>query len=220
MIADSVIGVSITRDSPNSLISPLVTPSTPPAASRPPSVPAPPDTSSPITITRGSRRISCSSASCNAWRMVFKVMMRRPLIRHVNVGQQRRRVGQRRRAGRGNGAVDQVGDLVVHRVEFAGLEQRRLPHAAAEMLEAVTVLAQLPHLVLAAIELRVARVMAIEAAGIDLDRAGPATVARALHRLARRLVHGEEIVAIDLHRGQAKAGSATGNVAAADRIGC
>ena len=58
-IADSEMGVSSTRPSPNFGSSPLVTPKIPPDASRCPDVPpAPPDTSSPSTITRSSRAIS------------------------------------------------------------------------------------------------------------------------------------------------------------------
>jgi hypothetical protein len=49
----------------------LVTPSTPPQASRSPSAPAPPTMSSPITITDGSRAISWSSASLIACFMLI-----------------------------------------------------------------------------------------------------------------------------------------------------
>ena len=86
------------------------------------------------------------------------------------------------------------------------------------MLQAVALLAQSPDLVLAAIELRVARVVAVKAAGIDLDGARAATGAGALDRLARRLVHREEIVAVDLDRGQAETGRASGDVMAADGV--
>ena len=87
------------------------------------------------------------------------------------------------------------------------------------MLQAVAVLAQALDLVLAAIELRVARMVAVEAAGIDLDRAGSAAAAGALDRLARGLVHREEIVAVDLDRRQAEPAGAAGDVAAADSVG-
>src|SRR5215510_12727535 len=53
MIADSEIGVSITRISPNSSYRPCVAPNAPPYA----------PTSSPRTKTFGSRRISSASAS-------------------------------------------------------------------------------------------------------------------------------------------------------------
>ena len=68
-IADSVIGVSITRRRPNSAAKPAVTPKVPPAASPSPAVPpSPPTTSSPRMITVGSRRISWASASESASR--------------------------------------------------------------------------------------------------------------------------------------------------------
>lgn len=62
----SAIGVSSTRDGPNSVCSPLVTPSGPPQASSSPGAPVPPETSSPITMTEGSRRISPAIASLMA----------------------------------------------------------------------------------------------------------------------------------------------------------
>ena len=63
------------------------------------------------------------------------------------------------------------------------------------MLQAVALVAQASDLVLAAIELGVARVMTVKAAGIDLDRRGSAAGAGALDGAARRFVHSEEIVA-------------------------
>ena len=57
-----------TRSRPNSGIRPLVTPSGPPQASSSPGAPMPPAVSSPITMTVGSRRISCARASLIAWR--------------------------------------------------------------------------------------------------------------------------------------------------------
>ena len=68
MNALSLMGVSSTRSGPNSGCRPLVTPSTPPQASISPGAPAPPALSSPITITRGSRRISLAIASLIASR--------------------------------------------------------------------------------------------------------------------------------------------------------
>src|SRR6185312_16691417 len=65
---------------------------------------------------------------------------------------------------------------------------------------------------------RVAGVVAVEAAGIDLDRARAAAAPRAFDRLARGLVHGEEIVAVDLDRGQPEPAGAAGNVAAAAMV--
>ena len=67
MNADSEIGVSSTRPG-NLRYRPLVTPSTPPQASSSPGEPSPPALSSPITMTDGSRSISCASASLIASR--------------------------------------------------------------------------------------------------------------------------------------------------------
>src|SRR5207245_2089764 len=83
---------------------------------------------------------------------------------------------------------------------------------------AIALFAQAAHFILTAVELRVARVVTVEAAGVDLDRAGAPAGAGALDRFARRLVHREEIVAADLDGGQSEPRRATGDVAAADRI--
>ena len=69
------------------------------------------------------------------------------------------------------------------------------------MLQAVPLVAQSSDLVLAAIELSVARMVAIKAASIDFDRTGSTTGAGALNRLARGFVHREKIVAADFEGG-------------------
>src|SRR5947207_11669319 len=69
MIADSEIGVSTTRISPNSSYIPCVTPNAPPYA----------PTSSPRTKTFGSRRISSARASRIASRYDIPLVMRRPI---------------------------------------------------------------------------------------------------------------------------------------------
>src|ERR1700720_2705946 len=102
--------------------------------------------------------------------------------------------------------VDQRRDLALDRVERRCFEQPRLADAAAEVLEAVALLAQVSNFVLGAIKLRVARVVAVEPAGVDLDRAWSATGSGALDGFARRLVHLEEIVAADLDAGKAETG--------------
>src|SRR5271165_2600701 len=115
-------------------------------------------------------------------------------------------------------AVDQGRDLGIDGVECRHLEQRRLADPTAEMLQAVALLAQSPDFVLAAIELRVARMVAVKAAGIDLDRAGSAAGTGALDRLTRGFVHRKEIVATDLDSRQAEPGRTSGDVTAADGI--
>jgi len=64
------------------------------------------------------------------------------------------------------------------------------------------------------IELGVAQVMALKAAGIDLDGAGSATCVSALDCFARRLGHCEEIVVAD----QAEPRRAFGDVMASDVV--
>src|SRR5439155_498018 len=91
-----------------------------------------------------------------------------------------------RRASAVRTGIDQRGDLVVDGIERIGFEQCRLADPEAENLQAVALLAQFSDFVLAAIELGVARMVAVEAAGIDLDRAGAAACAGALDGLARR----------------------------------
>jgi hypothetical protein len=114
--------------------------------------------------------------------------------------------------------VDQCGNFALDTVELCPVEQPGLADPAAEMLEAIAVFPQTAHFVLGAIELRIARVMAVEAAGVDLDCARPAARPGALDRLARRLMHLEEIVAVDLDCGQSETGGAPRDVAAADGI--
>src|SRR5271170_7079305 len=60
--------------------------------------------------------------------------------------------------------------------------------------------------------------VAVKAAGIDLDRRGAAARTGALDRLACRLVHFEEIIAIDLDRTQAETARASGDVMAANGV--
>src|SRR5207237_6989018 len=107
---------------------------------------------------------------------------------------------------------DQRCDLALPLVERTGVEQRRLGDPLAKNPQAIALLAQTLDLVLAAVKLRVARMVAVEAAGIDLDRAGPAAGTAALDGFARRLVHGEEIIAIDLDGRHAEAGGSAGDV--------
>src|SRR5437870_5165041 len=60
--------------------------------------------------------------------------------------------------------------------------------------------------------------VAVKAAGIDLAGAGSATAAGTLDSLARRLVHREEIIAVDLAPRPAETGGPAGDVAAADGV--
>src|SRR5215468_615777 len=139
-------------------------------------------------------------------------------VRYINVGQEIRFAGRAGLTRRFNCAVDQGGDLGIDRVERRHVEQCRLADAPAEMLQAVTLVAQSPHLVLAAIELGVARVVAVKAAGVDLDGARSAAGASAFDRLPCRVVYGKEVVAIDLDGRQAEPGRSSGDVMAADGV--
>src|SRR6516162_6421451 len=103
-------------------------------------------------------------------------------------------------------------------IQLGCLEQPRLADTAPEVFEAITLLAQAPDLVFAAIELRVAGMVAVEPAGVDLDGTGALTGAGALYGFARRFMHFEEIVAADLDGGQPEPAGAASDVAAADRV--
>src|SRR5689334_20448765 len=103
-------------------------------------------------------------------------------------------------------------------IQLGCIEQPRLADTAPEVFEAIALLAQAPDLVLAAIELRVAGMVAVEPAGVDLDRTGALTGAGALDGFARRFMYFEEIVAADLDGGQPKASRPSGDIAAADRV--
>src|SRR5690606_30006924 len=101
-MADSAMGVSITRSSPNSSSRPWVARKTPPRT----------PTSSPSTITDGSARISSARASRTACTTLITAIHAPPstgnrLRLRVDVGRQilHRRIGRRLR----------VGDGIVHR---------------------------------------------------------------------------------------------------------
>src|SRR5436190_3586284 len=198
MKPDSLIGVSSTRVGPNFECRPLVTPSGPPQASCSPGEPVPPETSSPIRMTRGSRVISWVSASLIACRKEsFLAIVLLRSIGFVDVGQQRLRLRIGSRLGLGNRALDEVLRLGVDLVELRRLEQPGLAHPSPEEGQAVLLVAQLLDLVLAAIGLGVALEMAVIAVELELQQRRAVAVAGPLDRLLRRLVHGEEIMAVD-----------------------
>src|ERR1051326_900135 len=98
-------------------------------------------------------------------------------------------------------------------------QQARFGDAAAEVLEAIAFVTQFPHFVLAAVELRVAGMMAIEAARIDLDSARSAAVAGAFDGFPRDFMHAEEIIAAAFGGWHAEARRAAGDIVAADSVG-
>src|SRR5260221_7026638 len=105
------------------------------------------------------------------------------LVRHIHIGEERALGRRRGGAGGFDGAVDQGRDLALDLVELGAVEQGRLGDPRAENPQAIALLAQALDLVLAAVELRVARMVTVEAAGIDFDRRGAAARAGAFDGL-------------------------------------
>src|SRR5262252_4225292 len=170
-----------------------------------------------MITTRWSRFISWRRASFSAWRMDFDGIALSS-VGDVDVAQQRLGLGRRRGLGGGDRALDARRHLDVELGEGLVLQEAALAHAAAEDRQRVGLAARQLALVLGAIELGVARVMAVEALHLDLDGARAAAGAGALDRLARRFVDGEEVGAVDLYARQAEAARAAGDVLAADRV--
>src|SRR6185312_7894631 len=222
-MADSEIGVSMTRPSPNFGSSPLVTPKMPPDASRWPDVPpAPPETSSPSTMTRSSRAISWCSAWLSASRMVSCGMVACVSLKsilNVDVRVQIGFDGRRRGLGLLDGGVDHGDGFAVDGVEFRPRQRAVRLGARAKPLQAIHGLAQPRDLVLGAVVLRIAFEMAVVARDLRLDGAGALAVLGARHRAAHGIVHGVKVGAVDAFRGHAEAAGAPGQVAGPHRIG-
>src|SRR3990167_3292723 len=141
--ADSDSGVSSSR-SPCLAYRPLVTPSTPPQASRSPSPPAPPTMSSPIMITEGSRAISWSIASLMAcFMLILRAMVWSPRgsVIHVDIGQQVGLRGLRRALGLEHRALDQAQHLVVDGLQLGRAEHAGRGDGGGKLLQAVVVAA-------------------------------------------------------------------------------
>src|SRR5436309_3461946 len=214
MYADSLIGVSRTRSGKRGY-RPLVTPSTPPHASSSPGASMPPATSSPITTTVGSRSISRASASLMAcWYVMFRAIVA-PLVGHVDVGLDLggRRVGPV--LGLRDGLVDEPADVLVDALEVLGVEDPGVGDALHERREAVAGAPDLLHLAGAAVGLLVALEVAVVAQRLALQQRRAAARAGARDRLARRLVHGEEVEAVHDDAREAEAVGALGHVDAA-----
>src|SRR5882724_6840423 len=171
-IADSEMGVSTTRISPNSSCRPCVTPKAPPYA----------PTSSPRTKTFGSRRISSASASLIASRYESSLGIQIPdrILRN----------GIRRVHRELDGLIDRRGDapfdlrqrLVVEDVPRAQVGRERRNRIAA-----------LPHrkLFVGPVERLVVLGVAAPAVGLAFNQRRTAAVARARDRAERRLIDGE-----------------------------
>src|SRR5581483_9867782 len=176
-IADSEIGVSTTRMSPNSSYRPCVTPNAPPYA----------PTSSPRTNTFGSRRISSASASRIASRYVTSRIEIRRRLRGGRVGCVRRVID--RLVDRG---LDLPFDLRLLRIveDVAGAQIGG---------EGRNRIAALPHreLFVGAVERLVVFGVAVPAVRLALDQRRPVAAARARERARGRLVDRQHVVAVD-----------------------
>src|SRR6188474_2559098 len=209
MIADSEIGVSMTRSSPNFGSSPLVTPKMPPEASRSPEVPpAPPDTSSPSTITVGSRAISRCRASFRASRNDFCGIS----VAHVDVGRDVRLRGRGCALRSCDGCADRREHLGVDRIERRRRDAALRRDALAEFLQAVERLPLPFHFIFRAVELWVTLEMPVEARDGRLERGGALAAPRPLDQLAGGLVYREEVRAIAFHGRHAEAAGTAGDV--------
>src|SRR5215207_10155429 len=207
MNADSLIGVSRTLSGYLGY-SPLVTPRTPPQASISPPAPWPPATSSPKRTTEGSRAISWSSASLIAcWNVIVRAMGT-PLavaaavggsVRDVDVAEQVGRLRVGGRLGLGHGVVDQGLHLLVDAAKVGLVNQVGAGDPAGELLEAVAGAAQLLDLAGSPVGLLIALEVAVVTVDLALQQGGPAAAPGTGDRLAGRLVHGEEVMAVHDH---------------------
>src|SRR5262245_37308820 len=218
MNADSEIGVSSTRPG-NLWYSPFVTPSTPPQASISPGDPSPPALSSPMTMTLSSRSISWARASLIASRtVVVRAMASLRSVADVDVGEQiclgRRRGGLCLR----DGPVDHGCDLGIDGVEVGPGELTGLGRPRGETPQAVQLGARVLDLV-GAVGLLVALEVAEVAGELHLQERRAAPLPGAGDRLARRLVHREEVEAVDNDAGHAEPGGTVGDVVAGHRPG-
>src|SRR6266540_2461052 len=201
MYPDSEIGVSSTRSRPKRCTRPLVTPSTPPQASScsNPGTVAPPATSSPISTTSGSRSISTASASLTASRKVsVRVatdMLTSLPVGDVDVVERVLWLGLGAALGERDRLVDRGLGGHVKLLDLLGGQQAPLLRLLGEEGELVA--------------LEVAEV----APGLRLDQAGAVAPAGPGHRLLRRLVHGDHVVAVDRDAGDVVGGGTVGDAA-------
>src|SRR5262249_51140719 len=218
MNADSEIGVSSTPPG-NLWYSPFVTPSTPPQASISPGDPSPPALSSPMTMTLSSRSISSASPPLIAPREgMVRAMAGLLSVADVDVGEQ---IGLGRLRGRlrlVDRPVDRGCDLGVGGVEVGLGELAGLGHPGGEPLQAVQLGPRVLDLA-GPVGLLVALEMAEVAGELHLQQRRAAARAGAGDRLARRLVHGEEVEAVDDDARHAEPGGPGGDGVAGHRPG-
>src|SRR5262245_6090981 len=177
MIADSEIGVSITRISPNSSYKPCVTPNAPPYG----------PTSSPSTNTFGSRRISSASASRIASRYETSRI-------HVGDGFFGARVRRIRRE------VHRIVNRRLHpRFDFLFLLVVKNVESLQIGRESRNWIAALPHreLLVRTIERLVVFGVPVPAVRLALNQRRTLPAAGPRQRAQRRLIDREHVVAVD-----------------------
>src|SRR6266508_268043 len=218
MYPDSEIGVSSTRSRPKRCTRPLVTPSTPPQASScsNPGTVAPPGTSSPISTTSGSRSISTASASLTASRKV-SVRVATDMLTSLSVGdvdvvERVIWLGLGAALGERDRLVDRGLGGHVKLLDLLGGQQAPLLRLLGEEGERV-VLAVGGRLLGGPVGDLVALEVAEVAPGLRLDQARAFAAAGPGHRLPRRFVHGDHVVAVDRDAGDVVGGGAVGDVA-------
>src|SRR4051812_24528652 len=108
------------------------------------------------TFSPGSMYLSCPDRHCQREYLACYRTLMSLSVRHIHIRQQRPLLRHRRLARGRDGAVDKRGDLTVHGIQSIRFEQHRLGHPAAEIGDAVALLAQPLDFILAAIELCVA----------------------------------------------------------------
>src|SRR4051812_4266496 len=206
----SASGVSKQRSAPKRSRRPAVARNTPPA--RP--------TSSPRTITSASRSSSTWNASLIASTIESSATEDPPQLREVRperrgridegVLEQQRRIRRRFGPPPRNPLPHQTG-----RPRPDLRRGRLVEHAEPLQVALVTADALVLLLLLDALEVDVR--LRVVSRGVRrgairhrLDEGRPAAGARALHRLARRLVHGEDVTAVDADAGHAVAGRLVG----------
>src|SRR5579884_58261 len=175
-IAISEIGVLRTRSGPNSSSSPCVTPIEPPISAM----------SSPMMKTLSSARIAAPSASRTASRYVTSGIDVLERVLRLRVGRALREPKR---------LVHDALRIRVERLELVVGQAEPL----AEPRDRVVV-GRLLAVVLRAVHLRVADVVAVHPVRLDVEENGPVAGARVLERLARRLVHRLDVLAVDLDR--------------------
>src|SRR5829696_587626 len=181
----SASGVSMTLRGPNSSWSPCVTRKTPPAL----------PTSSPITITVSSERISSASPSWMACSRFFSAM---PLTLRVDALQRLLGVG----VGRLFRVVARLGDLGLDRGRDLFLpplvEEPVLHQVPLEAHDRVLLAPFLDLLALAIPAVVIVVGVGGHAVGLGLDQGRPVTPACPLHRLLGDLVDSEHVVSVHL----------------------